>query len=246
MTRLYKKLLLLNLLICISYVLGNSLDKKEQPEWFDYLTDGKVFYGPKIVIVSEGKTKYEAIIYGISLFTKEINSEHSGFTTLQEFDDSPAFFESTSTTLYSQTFGNISIKGRIETYLSETGSNIESEIEDRVEEIVKVKYKNDTDSLQYSYFFQETYPAGLLEPIFGRHLEISETNCNIDCLLKELRNVGFNYKFYFDESQVWFLLEKDTAYPNLKEKIKKYKEMLDEGLITQEAHDAKMNQLLGL
>ena len=33
---------------------------------------------------------------------------------------------------------------------------------------------------------------------------------------------------------------------DVKAELKKYKEMLDEGLITQEAYDAKMNQLLGL
>jgi hypothetical protein len=33
---------------------------------------------------------------------------------------------------------------------------------------------------------------------------------------------------------------------DVKSELKKYKEMLDEGLITQEAYDAKMNQLLGL
>ena len=33
---------------------------------------------------------------------------------------------------------------------------------------------------------------------------------------------------------------------DVKTELKKYKEMLDEGLITQEAYDAKMNQLIGL
>jgi len=33
---------------------------------------------------------------------------------------------------------------------------------------------------------------------------------------------------------------------DVKSELKKFKEMLDEGLITQEAYDAKMNQLLGL
>ena len=33
---------------------------------------------------------------------------------------------------------------------------------------------------------------------------------------------------------------------DVKAELKKYKEMLDDGLITQEAYDAKMNQLLGL
>ena len=57
----------------------------------------------------------------------------------------------------------------------------------------------------------------------------------------------------------YFILTEDKKKPKLKKtsapkseavdikaELQKYKEMLDEGLITQEAYDAKMNKLLGL
>ena len=55
----------------------------------------------------------------------------------------------------------------------------------------------------------------------------------------------------------YFILTEDKKNPkkasapksekvDVKAELKKFKEMLDEGLITQEAYDAKMNQLLGL
>ena len=262
----YKKLLLLNSLICTSCfsssvvnrvekeaesvvrlseltspVTDKYLDTKELPKW---VFNSKVFDGPKIIIVADGITKYEATIYGLSQFTQAV--DQSGYTGFQEFDsgDLHDSFKAISTTLFSQSFGKILIEGRTESYFKEIGTDLNSEIMEYFEEIVNVDYENGNDHLQYSYFLKET--GDDIESRIMSQLKIGETNCNLDCLLKELENIGFNYKFYFDESGVWFLLEKETAYPNVKAEIKKYKKMLDNNLIEKGDYNVKITELLDL
>ena len=60
-----------------------------------------------------------------------------------------------------------------------------------------------------------------------------------------------NYRYFILTEEKKKPKPKKTSPPkseavDVKAELKKYKEMLDEGLITQEAYDAKMNQLLGL
>ena len=199
--------------------------------------DGIVFYGSKIVTVSNGITKYDAILSGLNLFTQSIN-----YTAAEEFDNNVLDgFSTISKQVLSQSFGKISFESRIEGTIKEIGTDLTAELVEIFEEYVIVKYEYRNKYFSYSYFFQEES-----EKIPVRYLDINERNCNIDCLLKELKSIGFHYEFYFDESQVWFLLEKETIYSNLKAKIKKYKEMVDDGLINREDYEAKKKELLGL
>ena len=58
-----------------------------------------------------------------------------------------------------------------------------------------------------------------------------------------------NYRYFIlteEKKQSKKTSEPKSEKVDVKAELKKYKEMLDEGLITQEAYEAKMNQLLGL
>ena len=68
-----------------------------------------------------------------------------------------------------------------------------------------MSYVNGIISLIYEFFYKEEGIDGDTE--ITSNLEITQKNGDIDYLLKELKDYGFDYEFYFNESEVWFLLE---------------------------------------
>ena len=65
---------------------------------------------------------------------------------------------------------------------------------------------------------------------FRRRPEYALPYGYIDYLLKELKDYGFDYEFYFNESEVWFLLElnNEVSDKRLMDKISRDRALIEE------------------
>ena len=186
------------------------MDAKNLPKWLrvsnwglDQNFDYKKLKSDDLVSINQGETKYEAIISGLSEIAQTIKSVISTEPVIfsEKYSDSDI-----TKKIWSENFGKIRVEGHTIFSWNETGEGINTVLHESYEEFHKVSYVNGTISLIYEFFLKEEGIDGDNTEITS-NLEITQKNGDIDYLLKELKDYGFDYEFYFNESEVWFLLE---------------------------------------